>query len=77
MDKNNSNHEQTKSEVALLARLDERTAALVLSVEEIKQKMEKHYVSINEFTPVKNLVYGMVGLILVAFIGALVTLVVK
>lgn len=74
MDKNN---EQTREEVALLARLDERTAGLVISVNEIKDKMEKHYVSINEFTPIKNLVYGMVGLILIAFIGALINIVVK
>jgi tetrahydromethanopterin S-methyltransferase subunit B len=72
-----NNNEQTREEVALLARLDERTASLVTAVNDIKEKMEKHYVSVNEFTPVKNLVYGMVGIILMAFVGAIITLVIR
>jgi tetrahydromethanopterin S-methyltransferase subunit B len=72
-----NNNEQTREEVALLSRLDERTASLVTAVNDIKEKMEKHYVSVNEFTPVKNLVYGMVGIILMAFVGAIITLVIR
>ena len=37
----------------------------------------KHYVRKSDFEPVRNLVYGMVGLILVAFASALIVLVIK
>lgn len=45
-------------------------------VETIEQKLEKNYVTHEEFQPVKNLVYGLVGLILTSVILALVALVI-
>lgn len=42
----------------------------------VDQKVSTHYVSKEEFEPIKKIVYGMVGLILVAVVGALVALVV-
>ena len=39
-------------------------------------KVSTNYVSKEEFEPIKKIVYGMVGLILVAVVGALVALVV-
>jgi hypothetical protein len=47
------------------------------SVEEIKGKLDKEYVTQDEFTPVKNIVYGIVGLILTSVVGALITLILK
>lgn len=43
----------------------------------VDQKISTHYVSREEFEPIKKIVYGMVTLILVAVVGALVSLVVK
>lgn len=41
----------------------------------VDQKVSTHYVSKEEFEPIKKIVYGMVALILVAVVGALVALV--
>lgn len=46
-------------------------------VTEIKRLLTENYVTKSEFTPVKNLVYGVVSLILVSFVGALITLVLR
>ena len=41
------------------------------------QKVSSNYVSKEEFEPIKKIVYGLVGLILVAVVGALMALVVR
>lgn len=46
-------------------------------ISEVKIKLDEHYITKAEFEPVRNIVYGMVGVILLAVIGALVTLVVR
>ena len=46
-------------------------------VRDIKEKLEKNYVTQDQFEPVKKIVYGLVGLILVAVVGALIGLVIK
>ena len=46
-------------------------------VKDIKDKLEKDYVTQDQFTPVKNIAYGLVSTILLAVIGALVALVLK
>lgn len=43
----------------------------------VDNKVSSHYVSKEEFEPIKKIVYGLVGLILVAVVGALVSLVVR
>lgn len=43
---------------------------------DIKQLQQHNYVSKDEFEPVKKIVYGLVGLTLVAVVGALISLVV-
>ncbi len=48
-----------------------------INVSEMKDKMEKDYVTQDEFKPVKNIVYGLVGLILTSVVGALIALVLK
>jgi hypothetical protein len=45
-------------------------------VAEIKTKLEADYVTQEEFSPVKKIVYGLVSIILVAVAGALIGLVV-
>lgn len=44
-------------------------------VREIKEKMEKDYVSMDMFIPVRNIVYGMVGVLGLATMGALLKLI--
>ena len=45
-------------------------------VNKISDKLQKNYVTQTEFRPVKNLVYGLVGTVLLAVVGSLVGLVV-
>ena len=63
----------SEQESALLARIDERTVSILHRLDSI----EKIYVTRNEFNPVKSIVYGMVGVILLAVLGALTALVIK
>lgn len=42
----------------------------------VDNKVSSHYVSKEEFDPIKKIVYGLVSLILIAVVGALVALVV-
>jgi len=46
------------------------------SVEEISKKIGEDFVTKDEFEPVKRIVYGLVGLILVAVVGAVLALVI-
>lgn len=41
-------------------------------IEKINDKLDNTYVTRDEFSPVKNVVYGMVGLILTAVLAAIV-----
>lgn len=44
---------------------------------EIKDKLENNYVSKDEFTPVRNIVYGLVGILGIATVGAILKLILK
>ena len=44
--------------------------------QEVKQLKEAKYIRREEFEPVQRLVYGMVGIILIAFLGAVIALVI-
>jgi thiosulfate reductase cytochrome b subunit len=46
------------------------------AVLEIKTRLEKEYVTKEEFNPVKKIAYGVVGVILIAVVGAIVKLVI-
>jgi hypothetical protein len=46
------------------------------TLDQVDNKISTHYVSKEEFEPIKRIVYGLVGLILVAVVGALLSLVV-
>lgn len=47
------------------------------SVKDLNDKIDEHYVTREEFDPIKKLVYGLVALILTAVVGALVAMVVS
>jgi hypothetical protein len=59
-----------------LAVLTEKVDNINVTVQDIKDKMEKKYVSLERFQIIERIVYGMVTLILVAVVGALIRLVV-
>lgn len=67
---NISNKEYSLGEVQILLEIAELKA-------EVKQLKEAKYVRREEFEPVQKLVYGMVGVILLAFLGAVVALVLR
>jgi hypothetical protein len=50
---------------------------IIKELDEIKLKLEKNYVTAEEFKPVKTIVYGMVALILTGVVTALIALVLK
>lgn len=56
-----------------LARIDERTAAMSRRLEDLTSE----FVPRAEFMPVKSVVYGLVGCILVAVFTAVLTLVLR
>lgn len=60
----------------LLIRIDERTQNIEQEVSALKEKLEKDYVTAAEFAPVRKVVYGLVGSVLLAVIGAVVGLVI-
>lgn len=71
----------------LLIRLDERTLSIEKRLNEssatndnritkVEEYIEKKCVTREEFSPIRLVVYGLVGLILVAVVGALIGLVV-
>lgn len=60
-----------------LAVISTDLAYIKQDVAEIKRLQQTNYVSHDEFEPIKRIVYGLVGIILVAVVGALVSLVVR
>lgn len=63
-----------------VARIDERTIALVETVNKMKADLDaktENYVTRAEFAPVKTLAYGLVGAVLLTVLGAVLYLVVR
>ena len=60
-----------------LARIDERTLLLLNKIEKVENTLQTYYVTQQEFAPIKSIVYGMVGVILLAVVGGLVALLIK
>ena len=60
-----------------VARIDERTQAINDQVKSIHDKLSSSYVLKEEFQPVKNIVYGLVGVLLSSIIISLAALVLK
>lgn len=61
----------------LLSRLDERTLNISVALKKLSEDISSKYVTKEEFGPVKSIVYGMVGFILITFISGFVTLIVR
>lgn len=59
-----------------VARVQSDIGEMKLDIKQIILEVQSQYVSKDEFEPVKRLVYGLVGLILVAVVGAILALVI-
>ena len=66
-----------ESQETILARIDERTKALIKDVADIKQTLQNKYVTQDEFQPIKKAVYGFIAVVLVLVITAFVALIIK
>lgn len=67
-----SNGEIAKSEVQ---RIEMKLDFIKSDIVEIKLRLDKFYVTQDQFTPVRNLVYGMVGVIMLSFIAGIASLI--
>lgn len=47
------------------------------SIDDMNSRLDHHYVTKDEFDPIKKLVYGMVALVLSGIVTAVMTLVMK
>lgn len=50
---------------------------LIKELRLLEAQNEKTYAKLVEFTPVKNIVYGLVGIVLTTVVGAILTQVLK
>lgn len=64
--------DMTKSE---LQRVEMKLDFIKSDIVEIKVRLDKYYVTQDQFTPVRNLVYGMVGIIMISFIAGIASLI--
>lgn len=48
-----------------------------IEIKEIKSKLERDYVTHDEFEPIRNVVYGLVSLTLLSVAGAVIALVLR
>jgi len=74
LDRIDDRHSQDKGNIDLIVyKLDE----LKTQVAVMEAKMDKIYVTKVEFQPVRNLVYGMVGILLTGVIGAILAIAIR
>jgi hypothetical protein len=66
-----------QSEETIMALIGNDVARIKSDVSEIKNNMERNYVTLEAFEPIRRIVYGLVALILIGFVGALIALVYK
>lgn len=64
--------ESQETRIALIAK---DVSYMKEKLDEVDGKLNSHYVTKEEFEPIKKVVYGLVGIILVAVVGAVVSLV--
>lgn len=60
----------------LIARVDERTARMEEDIRAIRAELRHHYVTRDQFAPVRAVVFGFAGLVLVMVSTALVSAVI-
>ena len=75
-DNDSISEDDYRSYSAALARIDERTKTTNEAVTRIEVRLSRDYVTKDEFQPVRQVVFGLVGTVLLGVICALVGLVV-
>jgi hypothetical protein len=60
---------------AEIQRLEVKLDYIKSDITEIKVRLDKFYVTQDQFTPVRNLVYGMVGIVMISFLGGIISLI--
>lgn len=75
---NNNSSLDTKVAVILndVGHIREEIGDIKMDLQEQRKEAKENYIRKEEFDPVKRIVYGLVGLILVAVVGAIIALVV-
>ncbi len=68
---------RTPGEVTQIALMAQDIGYIKRSVDDLTVKVDHNYVTKEEFKPVKQLVYGLVALILTAVVGAIMALVIR
>lgn len=68
---------RTQGENTQIALMAQDIVYIKKSVDDLALKVDHNYITKDEFQPVKQLVYGLVGLILTAVIGAIMALVLR
>lgn len=58
-------------------RIDERLATLKSDFHELKETVENNYVRQDEFSPVRRIIYGLVGLALTSIFTAILALILR
>lgn len=66
-----------KRQIEHSTKLEAMTRETNTKLDSMRNDFERKYVTIDQFSPVKTIVYGLVGTILVSVIGAVIALVVK
>lgn len=56
----------------VMGKFFEKVDNIETTVNKINERLEKNYVTNDRLAPIEKLVYGMVGLILIGFVGAIV-----
>jgi uncharacterized phage infection (PIP) family protein YhgE len=71
--KNKMSDQSVETQIAVIGEKVDNIQSKVTSIE---SKLEGHYVTKEEFDPVKKIVYGLVSVVLLAVIGAIMALVI-
>lgn len=72
-----SNMNKESTDKVKLAVIQKDLEYIKANVDDIKHKMEQDYVTQEEFKPIRNIVYGMVSIVLTGVVGALLALIIK
>ena len=70
-------NEASQQSIRFDNKMKEQNDLITKQVKEMEDYIEKNYVKNDRFEPVKNVVYGVVALIITAVIGALLSLIIK
>ena len=69
--------DELRQQGLMSAVLDQRLRTLEHDVERLANHADTHYVPLARYAPVEKVLYGLIGLILVSFVGALAALVMR